>query len=173
LESLKSGLTDEQYAQEFECSFEAAVIGAYYGKLMAAADADKRITGVPYEPTAQVYTAWDLGHRDSTAIWFAQVIGREIRIIDYYEASGADLGHYVREANISGHIYTQATFVPHDAQAKELGTGKSRLEVLESLGLKNITVAPMHRVEDGINAFARSSRAAGSTPRNAFAVSML
>jgi phage terminase large subunit len=62
LESLKSGLTEEQFAQEFECSFEAAVIGAYYGKLMAAADADKRITGVPYEPTAQVYTAWDLGH---------------------------------------------------------------------------------------------------------------
>ncbi len=151
LASLRSGLTEEQYAQEFECSFEAAVIGAYYGRLMSAAESDKRITGVPCEPTALVYTAWDLGIRDATAIWFAQVVGREIRIIDYYEASGVDLGHYVREIvsrpyNYAGH------FVPHDAQAKELGTGKSRLEVLESLGLKNITVAPMHRVEDGINA---------------------
>lgn len=151
LESLKSGLSEEQYAQEFECSFEAAVIGAYFGKLMAAADADKRITGVPFEPTAQVYTAWDLGIRDATAIWFAQVIGREIRIIDYYESSGVDLGHYVREIANKPYLYA-GHIVPHDAQAKELGTGKSRLEVLESLGLKNLTIAPMHRVEDGINA---------------------
>lgn len=151
LESIKAGLTEEQYAQEFECSFEAAVIGAYYGRLMAAAEKDKRITGVPHEPTSQVWTAWDLGIRDATAIWFAQVVGREIRIVDYYESSGVDLGHYVREIsrrdyNYAGHI------VPHDAQAKELGTGKSRLEVLESLGLKNLRVATMHRVEDGINA---------------------
>ena len=151
LKSLRSGLSEEQYAQEFECSFEAAVIGAYYGKLMRQADDDKRIAGVPYEPTAQVYTAWDLGIRDSTAIWFAQVVGREIHLIDYYEATGADLGHYVREIFGRNYIYA-GHFVPHDAQAKELGTGKSRLEVLESLGLKNITVAPMHRVEDGINA---------------------
>jgi phage terminase large subunit len=151
LQSLKSGLTEEQYAQEFECSFEAAVIGAYYGKLMGQADADKRITGVPHEPTVQVYTAWDLGIRDATAIWFAQVVGREIHLIDYYEATGADLGHYVREIASRPYLYA-GHFVPHDAQAKELGTGKSRLEVLESLGLKNLTIAPMHRVEDGINA---------------------
>lgn len=151
LESLKSGLTDEQYAQEFECSFEAAVIGAYYGKLMGAAERDQRISSVPYEPTAMVYTAWDLGIRDSTAIWFAQVVGREIRVIDYYEATGADLGHYVREIFGKPYLYA-GHIVPHDAQAKELGTGKSRLEVLESLGLKGLTIAPMHRVEDGINA---------------------
>lgn len=150
LQSLKTGLSEEQFAQEFECSFDAAVIGAYYGKLMQQAQDDKRITGVPYEPTSQVWTAWDLGIRDATAIWFAQTVGKEIRIIDYYESSGADLAHYVgqirdRKYGYAGHI------VPHDAQAKELGTGKSRLEVLESLGLNNITVAPMHRVEDGIN----------------------
>lgn len=153
LDSLRSGLTEEQYAQEFECSFEAAVVGAYYGRSMNAAENDKpsRITGVPFEPSAQVYTAWDLGIRDSTAIWFAQVVGREIRLIDYYEATGADLGHYAKILAEKPYLYAHH-FVPHDAQAKELGTGKSRLEVLESLGLKNITVAPMHRVEDGINA---------------------
>lgn len=153
LASLKAGLTEEQYAQEFECSFEAAIVGAYYGRLMNQAENDKpsRITGVPYEPTAVVWTAWDLGIRDATAIWFAQVVGREIRLIDYYEATGADLGHYVREITSRNYLYG-GHIVPHDAQAKELGTGKSRLEVLESLGLKNITVAPMHRVEDGINA---------------------
>jgi hypothetical protein len=98
-----------------------------------------------------VWTAWDLGIRDATAIWFAQKVGREVRLIDYYEASGVDLGHYARELasrpyDYGGHI------VPHDAQAKELGTGKSRLEVLESLGLKNLNIAPQHRIEDGINA---------------------
>ena len=84
-------------------------------------------------------------------MFFAQIVGREIRIIDYYEASGADLGHYARELSNRPYLYA-GHIVPHDAQAKELGTGKSRLEVLESLGLKTITVAAMHRVEDGINA---------------------
>jgi phage terminase large subunit len=144
-------LSEEQYLQEFECSFDAAVAGSYYGKLMAQAEIDKRIAGVPYDPSALVWTSWDLGIRDATAIWFAQVVGREIRIIDYYEASGVDLGHYVREINLRPYAYA-GHIVPHDAQAKELGTGKSRLEVLESLGLKHITLAPLHRIEDGINA---------------------
>src|SRR5262245_50934463 len=120
-------------------------------KLMARAEQDRRIAPVPYDPAALVWTSWDLGIRHATAIWFAQVIGREIRIIDYYEASGVDLGHYVRELGARPYIYA-GHIVPHDAQAKELGTGKSRLEVLESLGLKNISIAPLHRVEDGINA---------------------
>ena len=143
-------MSPEQYEQEFECSFEAAIAGAYYGKQMAAAETEKRITGVPYEPTARVWTAWDLGIRDSMAIWFAQVVGREIHLIDYYEMTGADLGHYVNELAKRPYVYG-GHIVPHDAQAKELGTGKSRLEVLESLGLK-CTVATNHRVEDGINA---------------------
>jgi len=126
-------------------------VGSYYGKLMMRAEAEQRIAGVPYDPTALVWTSWDLGIRDATAIWFAQVIGREIRIIDYYEASGADLGHYVREIDSRPYVYA-GHIVPHDAQAKELGTGKSRLEVLASLGLKHITLAPLHRIEDGINA---------------------
>jgi phage terminase large subunit len=151
LELARRDLTEEQYAQEFECSFDAAVIGAYYGKLMMRAEAERRVAGVPRDPSALVWTSWDLGIRDATAIWFAQVIGREIRIIDYYEASGVDLGHYVREINARTYVYA-GHIVPHDAQAKELGTGKSRLEVMESLGLKGITLAPLHRVEDGINA---------------------
>ena len=137
----KRDLSEDQYAQEFECSFDAAIVGSYYGKLMARAEHDRRIAPVPYDPAALVWTSWDLGIRDATAIWFAQVIGREIRIIDYYEASGVDLGHYVREIGARPYVYA-GHIVPHDAQAKELGTGKSRLEVLESLGLKNISIAP-------------------------------
>jgi hypothetical protein len=151
LELARRDLTEEQYAQEFECSFDAAVVGSYYGKPMMRAEAGKRIAGVPYDPAALVWTSWDLGIRDATAIWFAQVVGREVRVIDYYEASGVDLGHYVREIHSRPYVYA-GHIVPHDAQAKELGTGKSRLEVLASLGLKHLTLAPLHRIEDGINA---------------------
>jgi phage terminase large subunit len=151
LELARRDLTEEQYAQEFECSFDAAIVGAYYGKLMAQAEADQRVAGVAYDPAAMVWTSWDLGICDATAIWFAQIVGREVRIIDYYEASGVDLGHYVREINNRPYVYA-GHILPHDAQARELGTGKSRIELLESLGLKGLTFAPMHRVEDGINA---------------------
>jgi len=150
LEQAKKDLSEEQYAQEFECSFDSAILGAYYGKQLAEAQSAGRICGVPYDTASQVWTSWDLGIRDATAIWFAQRVGREVHVIDYYEASGADLGHYVKELNAKPYQYA-GHIVPHDAQAKELGTGKSRLEVLGSLGLRNITVAPQHRVEDGIN----------------------
>ncbi len=151
LEAQRKTKSEEEYAQEYECSFEAAILGAYYGKLMARAEEEKRITGVAYEPTNRVWTSWDLGIRDATSIWFAQTVGREVHIIDHYEASGHDLGHYVRELTNRPYVYA-GHIVPHDAQARELGTGKSRIEVLSSLGLKNIQVAPDHRVEDGINA---------------------
>ncbi len=151
LEREKANKTEDQYAQEYECSFEAAIIGAYYGKQIQQAYADKRITGVPHDGAANVWTAWDLGIRDSTAIWFAQMVGREIHLIDYYESTGHGLDHYVNELNKRKYVYA-GHIVPHDAQAKELGTGKSRLEVMESLGLRNLRVATRHRVEDGINA---------------------
>lgn len=143
-------MTEEQYEQEFECSFDAAIVGTYYGKQMANAEKEKRITGVPYEPLSRVWTAWDLGIADATSIWWAQIVGREVRIIDYYEASGVDLAHYVREIDSKSYLYA-GHILPHDVEAKELGTGKSRKEVLEALGL-NCTVAPNLRVEDGINA---------------------
>jgi hypothetical protein len=151
LDLVRRELTEEQYEQEFECSFDAAIVGSYYGRLLSAAEREARITGVPYEPTALVWTAWDLGIRDATAIWFAQVIGREIHLIDYYEASGVELAHYVREIVTRPYLYA-GHILPNDVQAKELGTGKSRLEVLNQLGLRNITLAPLHQFEDGINA---------------------
>lgn len=143
-------MSPEQYLQEFECSFDAAIVGAYYGKHMADAERDKRICGVAHDPIVKTWTAWDLGMRDSTAIWFAQQVGREIHLIDYYETSGMDLAHYVGEIDKRGYLYG-GHIVPHDAQARELGTGRSRLEILESLGL-HCTIAKSHRVEDGIEA---------------------
>lgn len=152
LESLKSGLTEEQFAQEFECSFEAAIIGAYYGKQMARlAEAGDRIAGVPYDPAARVYTAWDLGYRDATAVWFVQVIGREIHVIDYYERMGSDIAVDVKAVLDKPYNYEKHIF-PHDAWATEKQTGKTTIEFIEPLGIKTRDVerAPDHRVEDGI-----------------------
>ncbi len=152
LKSAANDLTAEQYAQEYECSFEAAIMGAYYGAEIRAAEEDKppRITSVPHDRVTDVITAWDLGMADATAIWFAQVVGREIHLIDYYENTGQALDHYVKEVRAKPYIYSDH-LLPHDAQARELGTGKTRQEVLEQLGLR-VTVVPRQSVEDGINA---------------------
>lgn len=87
-----------------------AVVGAYYGKLLARAADEGRITGVPYDPAAPVFTAWDLGMDDSTAIWVAQCVGREIHLIDYYEANGQPLAHYADW--VRGRGYGQADALP-------------------------------------------------------------
>ncbi|WP_299949085.1 terminase family protein [uncultured Ruegeria sp.] len=141
----------DRFDQEFECSFEAAIQGAYYGHEMKEASNDGRVAKVPYEPSLPVVTAWDLGIGDSTAIWFAQFHGAEKRIIDYYEASGAGLDHYVQHLQEKKYLYGQHV-LPHDVEVRELGTGKSRLEVLKGLGLTDITIAPKLAVDDGIQA---------------------
>lgn len=143
---------EDHYNQEYECSFEAAIVGSYYGKLMAAAEAEKpaRIGKVPWEPTIPVVTAWDLGIGDSTAIWFCQQVGKEVRLIDYYETSGVGLDHYAKVLGAKPYVYAEH-LVPHDAEVGELGTGKKRTEVMASLGMKTRTVAKMP-VDDGIQA---------------------
>lgn len=150
LASARRDMEEAEYAQEFECSFEAAIVGAYYGKLIAAADSEKRIGNVPWEPNLLVHTAWDLGIGDSTSIWFVQQVGREVRLIDYYEASGAGLDHYAKVLREKPYVYGDH-LVPHDAEARELGTGKTRVETLASLGIRS-RVVPRQDVDDGINA---------------------
>ena len=150
LDAARKQMTPEQFDQEFECSFQAAILGAYYGKEMAVAEAGGRITRVPWEPAKKVDTWWDLGIDDATAIWFAQHVGREVRLIDYYEASGAGLDHYAKVLSERPYAYRDH-ILPHDAKVRELGTGRSRVETLASLGLR-ATVARQQSVEDGINA---------------------
>lgn len=151
LRLLKQDQTEEEYAQEYECSFEAAVKGAYYGKQMAAAHEQKRIGQVSHDPGGQVWTSWDMGIRDATAIWFAQLAGREIHLIDYYEATGQDIPHFVRMIREKPYVYA-GHIVPHDARMREYSIGKNRIEVLQSLGLTNVQVCPRHEIEDGISA---------------------
>ena len=143
-------MSEAEYAQEFECSFDAAIRGAYYGTLIAAAEAERRIGRVAHEPRLPVHTAWDLGVGDATAIWFFQRLRQEVRLIDYYEVlrrrprplcAGAAGG--------SGYAYGDH-LLPHDARVQELGSGKTRVETLTALGIRPRVLA-QHRLEDGIN----------------------
>jgi hypothetical protein len=143
-------MSQDEYAQEYECSFEAAVRGAYYAKEIAAADEAGRITAVPYDPRLQVHTAWDLGISDSTVIWFFQAHGKELRVIDVLKGEGVGLDWYVKRLQEKGYLYGQH-LLPHDVEVRELGTGKSRKEVLEGLGVK-VTTCPNIPVADGIQA---------------------
>ncbi len=150
LARLRKQLSEEEYAQELECSFNSPNVGAYYGKEMQSAADDKRIIRLPWEPVVPVTTAWDLGMDDATAIWCVQQVGREVRVIDYYENSGEGLTHYANWLKSKAYVYGDH-LLPHDAAVKELGTGLSRVEVLQSLGI-NPTIIPAQSVEDGINA---------------------
>lgn len=150
LQSARKDMTDAQYAQEFECAFDAPALGAIYANEYKAAVDSGRITSVPHEQTVPVHTFWDLGVGDATTIWFAQFVGGQIRVIDYYEATGHGLAHYVQ--TLKAKPYTYGThYAPHDIQVRELGTGRSRLETAASLGV-SFVIAPRLALEDGINA---------------------
>ena len=143
-------LTPEQYAQEYECSFDAAILGSYYGKEIALAESEKRIARVLHERSADTFAAWDLGIGDSTAIWVFQIVGREWHFIRYYENSSQPLDHYVDW--VKGLPFkVHRHFLPHDAEARELQTGNSRLEFLEDRGFA-CEVLPRHNDMDRIDA---------------------
>jgi phage terminase large subunit len=139
-----------QYAQEYECSFQAAIIGAYFGNQMDEAEESKRIVPNVFDPSLQVHTAWDLGLSDHTSIWFYQQSGFEVRLVDYYASNGFGLDHYAKVLQDKAYRYG-SHYLPHDAEVRELGTGRSRVETLQGLGISPIIV-PKLSVEDGINA---------------------
>lgn len=144
-------MSEAQYAQEYECSFEAAIEGAYYGMELEKASQEGRIASLPHNPALPVYTAWDLGIGDDTSIWFAQRSGGWLHVIDHYATNGQPASHYVDI--LRGKPYTYAGhFLPHDADNREWTNGKSRLDTLKSLGLQNTKVLPRMAVDDGINA---------------------
>jgi len=146
----RAEMDEDTYLREFECDFHAAVKGAIYAKELAAIEDDERFAKVGYDPLLPCWTAWDLGHNDATAIWWAQPAFDGVRWIDFYEASGQALDHYAEVIQSRGYAH-KGHLLPHDANAHELGTGRTRVEVLRRMGLP-CTIVPNHRVEDGINA---------------------
>ena len=150
LADAKASMTAEQYATEFECSFDSAVVGAYYGQELDQARMDGRVTGVPYDAALPVETFWDLGLDDATAIWFAQIVGREVHLIEYQEWTQQPLIAIAKEVAAKPYVYGRHV-LPHDARAREMTTGRTREEVMGTI-LGPVEVAPMQSVEDGINA---------------------
>lgn len=134
--------------QEFYCSFEAAMVGAYYADQMEALT--QRVTRVPHDTNCGVYTAWDLGIDDTLVIWVLQRVGREVHFIDLIADNGHGLDYYVRELQKRPYVYIEH-YLPHDVEARELSSGKTRRQTLIDLGLKNIVTVPRSSVEDGIN----------------------
>lgn len=158
LRSARDVMTPDEYAQEFECSFEASVKGAIYARELEAARESGRITVVPYDPALPVDTDWDLGVLDPTAIWFSQSTrSGEIRLIDYYEGAGEGFGHYVGVLRSKGYTYGKH-WAPHDIQVREMsGEGKSRREVAAQHGIRFEVVPRIHgaaagELEEGIHA---------------------
>lgn len=126
------------------------VEGAYYRGQLILTESEGRITTVPYDDRVPVDTWWDLGIGDSTCVGFFQQVGKEWRVIDYYEAEGEGLAHYARVLQERKYVYGQH-YAPHDIEVRELGSGISRLETARSLGI-NFQIAPKLSIDDGIDA---------------------
>jgi len=149
LSSARQMMSEDLYDQEFECSFQAAITGSYYGAIIEDLEKNNRITDVPYDPNLDTETWWDLGLKDSTAIWFVQKHNDEIRVIDYEESSGEGLDFYADLLESKPYKYYRH-IAPHDIKVRELGAfGKSRLESALELGI-SFDIAPKLSIEDGI-----------------------
>lgn len=138
------------YEQEYMCSFNAPVIGSYFGALIQTAEKDGRIGKVPYDPALPVYTSWDLGVDDTNAIWFFQVYGMERRYIDYLDGSGLGMVDYIRMCREKNYIYAKH-YGPHDIEVHEYTTGRSRRETARDLGFE-FEVVPRQAIADRIEA---------------------
>jgi phage terminase large subunit len=124
--------------------------GAIFAEEIRAAETEHRIMRVPYDATQPVHTFWDLGFGDATSIWCAQAIGREYHLIDYIEGTRKPIEHYLRELQARPYIWG-TYYLPHDARAKELGTGRSIEELVRAAG-RSVEIVAKLTVADGINA---------------------
>ena len=157
LEDAQRSMTPDQYEQEFLCSFEAAILGAFYGQEMRHITDSQRITTVDYDPMFPCHTSWDLGFNDSTAIWWFQVVYGEIRVLDYHQSNGKAIPYYTglleqKEAEFGYKYGTH--YLPHDARAKTLASGgKSIIEQISTkIDIKQLKIVPNLSLQDGIQA---------------------
>ncbi len=144
-----------QFQQEYECSFNAAILGAFYGREMALMRQQHRITDIEAVPWKPIHTAWDIGVRDDTSIWFFQVVSGRVFVLDCYSDNGGPgIEHYaqiVRERCEAMGVKHGTAFVPHDAKVREWASGKTRIEQLVQLGLNPQLCVNASKL-DGINA---------------------
>lgn len=148
--SLQLELTEDAWRQEMECDFDAALPGAIYGKEIWQAEQDGRICDDLYDPDLQVHAVMDLGFSDDTAILWFQV-GKELRIIDSYSNHGMSIDHYNDVLQRKKYKYGDWLWLPHDARAKSLQTGRSIEQQFGSLGWRT-RIVPQLGLVDGIQA---------------------
>lgn len=146
------------FRQEYLCDFNAAIMGAYYAREMVALRNEGRIDATLEHINAPVHRSWDIGVRDDTSIWWFQVVGGQVFVLDCYTANGVGVDHYaeVIEQRAAKYGWSHGVdFVPHDAKVKEWGTGRTRVETMMGYGL-NPQVVPQAGLLDGINATRRT-----------------
>ena len=139
-----------EFPSTLDEAFETSNEGLYYGRQIVEARQQGRIRKVYYDANVPVHTAWDLGYNDSTAIWWYQVCGQEIHLLEYYENSGEPLTHYLQLIKSKSYSYGKH-IVPHDAAVHEYSTGLSRVEVARNHGII-FTIVPDIALIDGIDA---------------------
>ncbi len=139
-----------EYPSTPDEAFQASTEGLYYGKYIAKARAEKRIGRVVYDETVPAFVSMDLGFNDSTAIWWYQILGQEVHLIDYYEMSGEPLTHYLKILKDKPY-FTQKYFVPHDANNHEYGSGLNRIQIARNHGI-TLTPVPKLSLQEGIDA---------------------
>ena len=149
-EIIQKNGNDAIFQQEYYCSFDAWINGSYYAEILSQLENNWQRTKVPYDPALDVYTVRDLGINDSTAIWFFQIMWREIRVIDHYENNGEWLSHYVGILKEKGYRYWTVR-LPHDAQARSLQTWKTVEEKMYEYGFNDVQIVPKLSVLDWIN----------------------
>lgn len=157
-QEIYDGMDPDLAQQEYYCSFEAPMQGSYYGHLVNALYSQGRIAPVAYKPGLPVYTAWDIGVRDSTAIWFAQLVGDDIHIIDYYQAHSQSFDHYFKHVMEKPYVY-ERMFFPHDVKQRQWESGLSTEElVTRAFRSRNIgvTVVDKLSINEGIEIVRRS-----------------
>lgn len=149
-EDREAGMPEELVKQEYWCSFDAPLVGAYYSENITLAQEQQRLTRLPWMSQFPVNTAWDIGVTDATAIWFYQNIGEYINLIDYYEGTGKGIEHYAKKLESLPYAYGEH-WGPHDLMKTEFGTGKKIIEIAQTLNLR-FRVAPKLTLEEGITA---------------------
>ena len=138
-EERAAGMPEDLLQQEFYCSFEAAIRGAFFSEQMKKLKEEGRLGVFNVEPKAKVYTGWDLGVRDATSIWFMQNVGGEWRIIYHLEESNRNLEYFIMKIKEIkqrlGFLQYGMHFVPHDIAVREWGAGKTRIAQARDLGI--------------------------------------
>jgi phage terminase large subunit len=142
-----SGKPEAFIQQEYYCSFEAFLAGTYFGEYVERLRQGNRIRRVMHEPSLPVNTAWDLGVNDSCAIWFFQLYGNEIRIIEYYEHRGEGLPFYAQLIRGKTHYLYETHLAPWDIEIRDFSTGISRKETAIKLGLNFVTVPRLSKAD--------------------------